>query len=159
MNFRKNAKKVSGQPSEINSSYSKNANLFYEKKIQEENARIENLVNLLLKNKITSVDSGSIKINFEISRKNLFTTYILPNGAEINCSHKYNSIFANNNPFLELLLEIAKAECNAALAGKTGELILYRYPSIGFYVSEEEAKQLKFRLRQLAKRSFLVRFK
>ena len=63
MNFRKNAKKVSGQPSEINSSYSKNANLFYEKKIQEENARIENLVNLLLKNKITSVDSGSINKN------------------------------------------------------------------------------------------------
>jgi hypothetical protein len=159
MNIRKNAKKVSGQPSEINSSYSKNVNLIYEKKIQEESSRIENLVNLLLENKVTSIDSGNIKINFEISRKKLFTTYILPNGDEIYCIHKYDSILENNNPHSNLLLEIAKAECNAALAGETGELILYRYPSIGFYVSEEEAKKLRFRLRQLAKRSFSVRFK
>ena len=140
-------------------SYSNSANDLFHEKVYEDNSRLGNLVDALLANKVASIDSGAIKINFEISRKNLITTYLLPGGKELCSNHKYDSIFANNEPGLELYLAIAKAECNAQIAGKTGDLVLYSYPAVGFYVSEEEAGKLKFKLRQLAKHPILYKFK
>ena len=140
-------------------SYSNSANDLFHEKIYEDNSRLETLVDALLANRVATIDSGAIKIKFEISRKNLRTTYLLPGGKELCSNHKYDSIFANNEPGLELYLAIAKAECNAQIAGKTGDLVLYSYPAVGFYVSEEEAGKLKFKLRQLAKHPFFYRFK
>ena len=140
-------------------SYSNSANDLFHEKIYEDNSHIETLVDALLANKVAAIDSGTIKIKFEISRKNLLTTYLLPGGKELCSNHKYDSIFANNEPGLELYLAIAKAECNAQIAGRTGDLVLYSYPAVGFYVSEEEAGKLKFKLRQLAKHPILYRFK
>ena len=155
MKIRRNSRKTLG----AGYSYSNSANDLFHEKIYEDYSRLETLVDALLANKVASIDSGAFKINFEISRKNLFTTYILPDGKELSSTHKYDSIFANNEPGLELYLAIAKAECNAQIASKTGELVLYSYPAVGFYMSEEEAGKLKFKLRQLAKHPFFYRFK
>jgi hypothetical protein len=155
MNIRRNSRKAPG----AGYSYSNSANDIFNEKIYEDSARLENLVDALLANKVASTNSGAIKINFEISRKNLLTTYLLPGGKELCSTHKYDSIFANNEPGLELYLEIAKAECNAKIAGKTGDLVLYSYPAVGFYVSKEEAGKIKFKLRQLAKHPLLYRFR
>ena len=155
MNIRRNSRKAPG----AGYSYSNSANDLFKDKIDEDSSHLENLVDTLLANGVASVDCGAIKINFEISRKNLLTTYLLPGGKELCSTHKYDSIFAINEPGLELYLEIAKAECNAKIAGKTGDLVLYSYPAVGFYVSEEEAGKLKFKLRQLAKKPVFYRFR
>ena len=159
MNIRRNSSKAHGATPGAEYSYSNSANALFKKKIYEDNSRLEKLVDTLLTNRVASTDSGAIKISFEISRKNLLTTYLLPSGKELSSTHKYDSIFANNNPDLELYLEIAKAECNATIAGNSGDLVLYSYPAVGFYVSEEEAKKLKFKLRQFAKHPIFLRFK
>lgn len=155
MKIRRNSRKARG----ASYSYSNSANELFKEKIYEDNSRLENLVDTLLANRVASIDTGAIKINFEILRKNLLTTYLLCDGKELSSTHKYDSIFVNNEPGLELYLAIAKAECNAQIATKTGELVLYSYPAVGFYVSEEEAGKLKFKLRQLAKHQFFYRFK
>jgi hypothetical protein len=155
MKIRRNSRKAHG----AGFSYSNSANDLFHEKIYEDNSHIETLVDALLVNKVASIDSGAFKIKFEISRKNLLTTYLLPGGKELCSTHKYDSIFANNEPGLELYLEIAKAECNAKIAGKTGDLVLYNYPAVGFYVSKEEAGKIKYKLRQLAKHPFFYRFK
>jgi hypothetical protein len=155
MKIRSNSRKAPG----AGYTYSNSANDLFKEKIYEDSSRLENLVDALLANRVASIEAGAIKIKFEISRKNLLTTYLLPDGKELSSAHKYDSIFANNEPSLELYLQIAKAECNAKLAGKTGDLVLYSYPAVGFYMSEEEAGKIKFKLRQLAKHPFFYRFK
>ena len=139
--------------------HNKKASELYSSIIEKEFHRLENDVEELLKSKSIVKKCNSFNIHFEISGRNLFTIYEFENGNSAFESHKFKSIFANNMPKKELLLSIAKAECNAALSNNSNEITLYNFPAFAFYIPEYEADSVKFKIRQIVKNSFLFRFR
>lgn len=135
------------------------ANDLYSTKVLNERVRLQSLVEELLKNKKLDAIINGFEVEFRISGRILFTIYKFKNSQTNYETHNFKSIFANNGPEDELLLALAKAECNTQLATDNSQLILYSYPAVGFLISEKESKTVRNRLRKLAKNPYLLRFR
>ena len=139
--------------------HNQKASDLYSAKILKDRDRLASLVEELLDKKTIALERNGFALEFEISGRNILTIYKFQNGGSAFDSYKFNSLFANNGPEDELLLSLVKAECNAELANNPDEIVLYNYPSIGFFVSENESKKIKYKLRKWAKNPYLMRFK
>ena len=117
------------------------------------------VVNQLIKNNEATLVANDIAIDFTIENRCLHITYTFQSELSVSDMSVYDSLFNNNDPESELFLAITKAVCNAQLAKKPNQIILYNYPATAMYLNPEQPKPAKEKLRALLKHRFFYRFR
>ena len=119
----------------------------------------EEVVNQLKKSHKATLVTNNITIEFSIRNRCLHVTYTFQSELSVSDMYVYDSLFNNNDPDTELFLAVTKAVCNARMAKKPNQIILYNYPATAMYLNPEESLPIKEKLRALLKLPFFFRFR
>jgi hypothetical protein len=119
----------------------------------------EEVVNQLKKSHKATLVTNNITIEFSIKNRCLHVTYTFQSELSVSDMYVYDSLFNNNDPDTELFLAVTKAVCNAQMAKKPNQIILYNYPATAMYLNPEESLPIKEKLRALLKLPLFHRFR
>ncbi|MBU3643550.1 MAG: hypothetical protein FGM48_06475 [Candidatus Nanopelagicaceae bacterium] len=121
--------------------------------------QFEHLVKQLLIEKSAKVNVNNISITFTTANRCLSITYTFANELSVSDMVIYDSLFKDNNPQSELFFEITKAVCNAQLAKKPNQIIIYNYPATAMYLNPVDRLPIKEKVRALLKHPLFLRFR
>ena len=119
----------------------------------------EKVVRELIECNQATLVANEILIQFTVKNRCLRVTYTFQSELSVSDMYVYDSLFNNNDPDTELFLAVTKAVCNAQMAKKPNQIILYNYPATAMYLNPEESLPIKEKLRALLKLPLFHRFR